>query len=138
SWDLVFQTLEVDDSEAASLLKSCAFFAPDDVPLDVLRNGFNELPAELRNAMNDELSVDRMIMSLRRYSLIERQGDSLRVHRLVQRMVRESLVLDEQRTRLAAAVGVLRGALPSDPQFCPDQWPMCARLLAHVETVDDV
>jgi tetratricopeptide (TPR) repeat protein/transcriptional regulator with XRE-family HTH domain len=137
TWELSFERVEDEAPVAVALLRLCAFLAPDDIPLSVLRQGAAELPPVLRDALGDEIELDRTIAALRRYSFVRRQGDALRVHRLVQAVIRESLGPD-RRTWLTAAVRLLRAVMPEDPQLSPATWPLCGRLVAHVQTVDEL
>ena len=50
-----------------------------------------DLVRDLLPILDDEIQSDRAVGALRDYSLINRQGDGLRVHRLVQWIVQESL-----------------------------------------------
>src|SRR5262249_29609694 len=132
TWDLSFQRIEQSQSAAASLLRLCAFMAPDDIPISVLRATEVELPNRLGETLQDELGWDRVLGALRGYSLVQQQHDGLRVHRLVQWVVRESLAADKQQQWLGAAIRLLSAVVPSDDQD-PKQWPVCARVLPHAQ-----
>jgi tetratricopeptide (TPR) repeat protein len=127
---------------AAALLRLCAFLAPEDIPTGVLHACAGEAPAELRDTLADDVALDDAIAALRSSSLLERQGDGLRVHRLLQAVVRESLreSLGDGgwATWLGAAVRLLRAAFPERAETDPEQWPLCARLLPHVQAVDQL
>jgi len=130
---LSFERMEGERPMAAALLRLCSFLAPDDIPLDILVSGASQLPDELRDVLADDIELDRTIAALRRYSLIERQHDGLRVHRLVQAVVRESLGVDQRDTWLSVAVRLLRAGFPDEVEEHPELWPLCARLLAHAQ-----
>jgi tetratricopeptide (TPR) repeat protein len=138
TWQLSFERLESEQPPAASLLRLCAFLGPDDIPIGLLQAGAGELPQELRAALTDGIQLDRTIAALRRYSLMERRGDWLRVHRLVQAVVRESLEGDQQRAWMGSAIRLLQAAFPRRPEDHPELWPLCARLLAHAQFVDQL
>ncbi len=137
TWELSFERLEGESRPAAALLNLCAFLDPGDIPVSLLRAGAGELPRELRGALADDVELDRAVAALRRYSLVERHGDAMRVHRLVQAVVRESLDADQREAWLAAAVRVLRAGLP-DRVEAPASWRLCSRLLAHAQVVDQI
>jgi tetratricopeptide (TPR) repeat protein len=137
TWRLSFERVEHERPAAVALLRLCAFLAPDDVPVCVLRAGADRLPAELREAVGDDVELDRTIAALTRYSFVGRRGDALRVHRLVQVVIRESLGADGQ-AWLTAAARMLHAVMPEDPQLYPQEWPMCGRLVAHVQAVDEL
>jgi tetratricopeptide (TPR) repeat protein len=136
TWQVSFERLERDHPPAVGLLRLCAFLAPDDIPLSVLQAGAPVLPADVGAALSDGIEVDRATTALQRYSLMDRQGDTLRVHRLVQTVVRESLPVDRREHWLAAAIRLLLAAFPERPHDDPGHWALCARLLAHVQAVD--
>ena len=130
TWDISFQRIEGAQPGAAELLRLCAYLAPDDIPLSVLRTTEVELPEGLAEALKDEIGWDRVLGSLRVYSLVQQQEDGLRVHRLVQWVVRESLGTEQRKQWLATAIRLLIGVLPIEV-WDPKQWPLGARLLPH-------
>ena len=73
----------------------------------MLRAGAGALPDVLRDALADDLELDRTIGALRRYSLAQREGDRLRVDRLVQAVVRETMRTEGGTPWLPAAVRLL-------------------------------
>lgn len=129
--ELSIERVEEDTRAAADLLNLCAFLAPDDIPLDIIRAGTEHLPERLAAAARDDLAWDKAIGALLRYSLVERSGDALSVHRLVQAVTRDRLAEDETGTWAGAAVSVLDGAFPSDVQNDLAAWPVCSLLLPH-------
>jgi len=136
TWLLSFECLETERPAAVALLRLCAFLAADDIPIPALQNGAREVPDELQGALVDELELDRVIVALRRYSLVERHGDGLRVHRLVQAVVRETMRAGDRRAWLAAAVRLLERAFPDEPGEHPQTWSVCGRMLAHARFVE--
>ena len=131
TWQISFERMEDQRPAAAEVLRICAFLASDDIPIHLLRAGAAPLREDLRWALDDEIELDRTIAALRHYSLVERHGDGLRVHRLVQAAVRESLGSTERRRFATAAVACVRAAFPVDPADAAT-WDECKRLLAHV------
>jgi tetratricopeptide (TPR) repeat protein len=134
TWALSFQRIEEERPAAADLLRLCAFLGSDDIPISVLQEGGSELPASLPEALGDELECDRALRALRDCSLMERQGDGLWVHRLVQWVVRESLGADQWEQWLAACARLLRATFPGEVEN-PQRWSLCARLLPHTQTM---
>lgn len=84
TWNLSLARLEQEQPAAADLLRLCAFLAPDDIPVAVLRSGSEEPPADLGRTLGDEMASNRVLRALRGYSLLKRREDALHVHRLVQ------------------------------------------------------
>jgi tetratricopeptide (TPR) repeat protein len=118
------------DEPARALLNLCAFFAPEGIPLDAIREKAGGLPSPLDIVAADAVRLDSAIAALLRFSLIGRKGEDLSVHRLVQAVMRERLEDAEQRGWAAAAVGMLDARFPSGSADVRT-WPVCARLLTH-------
>jgi tetratricopeptide (TPR) repeat protein len=118
------------DQAARVLLNLCAFFAPDGIPLDAIREGARSLPSPFDSVAADAVRLDSAIAGLLRFSLIGRKGEDLSVHRLVQAVVRDRLSDAQRRTWARAAVGLLNQRFPFDSDDVRT-WPVCARLLAH-------
>jgi tetratricopeptide (TPR) repeat protein/transcriptional regulator with XRE-family HTH domain len=135
TWQLSFDRIGAEDPAAGDLLRLLAFLAPDDVPVAVLMAGAGVLPPRLRRALTDEVAADAAIAALRRYSLASRQGDRLRVHRLVQAVVRESLEAKQRDLWTAAAITVLRATFPPEPAEHAEPSPLSVRLLSHVRAI---
>lgn len=112
TWDVSFRKVAADSPAAAALLDLCAFFAPDDIPLDVIRDHADHLPEPLRTAAQDPAAFNEAVAPLVRYSLARRDGDSLFVHRLVQAVTRERMPQDRRREYAAATTVVIDAALP--------------------------
>ncbi len=132
TWQLSFERVEDEQPAAAGLLRLCAFLAPDEIPVSLFQTGAGRLSDELRQVLADDVALDRTIVALRQYSLLERQGDRLWMHRLVQAVVRESLAVPQRESWHAAAIRLLRAAYPDEPEHHPERWPLCERLLPHV------
>jgi tetratricopeptide (TPR) repeat protein len=119
---------------AAALLQLCAFFGPDPIPRDMLSSP----PAlELFEGHDPSLS-DRLLMS-RLYGEIVRNGlaqvdqrtDTLTMHRLIQRVLRDELTTEQQDAMRERAHAVLGQANPPDPDES-DNWRRYAELLPHL------
>lgn len=129
TWEISFQELEQQSPAAGALLNLCAFLAPDDIPLQVLRDAVEHLPEALADAVADEIALDDAIAALRRYSLIERNEDRLSVHRLVQVVMRDRL--SDKRNQFAnSALLSVNSAFPQESDDVRT-WKVCARLLPH-------
>jgi tetratricopeptide (TPR) repeat protein len=136
TWEISFQAAQQESPAAAELLNLCAFLAPDDIPIAVLREGKERLPDLLAETVADELRFDEAIAVLRRYSLIERNEDGLFVHRLVQMVGRDRLLDDERRVSAEAAVHIVDDAFPFDSDDVRT-WADCERLLPHAVATAD-
>ncbi|WP_232666758.1 BTAD domain-containing putative transcriptional regulator [Pseudonocardia sp. TRM90224] len=92
TWGLAFDRLRARSPLAATVLETMSFLSADAVPVQLLAG----LAA-------DELALHEAIGALLRFSLVDRQTDVLRVHRLVQDVVRSRLPEPVARHRLAEA-----------------------------------
>ncbi len=115
---------------AVDLLNLLAFLGPDEIPLSVVTGGRKQLPEALSATAENAVAMDRAIKPLRQYSLVERSGDSVTVHRLVQAVVRDRLDDRERKKWAEAAVRLVNDAFPFDSDDVRT-WPECARLLPH-------
>jgi tetratricopeptide (TPR) repeat protein len=132
TWQLNIDRLDASVPAAVELLRLCAFLAPDAVPLDLLGADPALLPPALAQAATDELALDEAIAGLYRYSLCARDRTGLRVHRLVQAVVRDRLNPETATAWARRAVLLLHAALPNGPDN-PQGWPRYAALLAHAQ-----
>jgi hypothetical protein len=107
TWSLSFERIERQSAAAAALLRLCAFLAPDDIPLSLVRAAAGELAGEAGAELADGIKLERAVASLRRYALAGRLGDGLRVHRLVQLVLRSRLprtMIGSRRMQISAGV----------------------------------
>ena len=133
TWTLSFERVATESPAGAALLRLCAFLAPDDIPLDVIRDGAMHLPDPLSGACADEIDFEDSIGAALRYSLARRDGEALSVHRIVQAVTRDRLAEEERKNWAACAAKVLDEALPSFPHdaFDADVAAVHDRLLPH-------
>lgn len=96
TWGLAFDRLRRRSELAAGVLETMSFLAADAVAVEML------WPL----ADGDELDVQEAIGELLRLSLVDRKGATLRVHRLVQDVVRVQLSEATARDRLDGAVAL--------------------------------
>jgi tetratricopeptide (TPR) repeat protein len=118
------------------LLRLCAFLAPEAIPLDLFAPQPALLPSALRAAVatDGELGVHEAAGACYRYSLVDRDRARIRVHRLVQQVVRARLAERDQRAMITIVTELLAAAFPiSIEQLAsPSSWPRCAELLPHL------
>ncbi|MFH1036178.1 MAG: FxSxx-COOH system tetratricopeptide repeat protein, partial [Pseudomonadota bacterium] len=131
TWLPAFAAVRQKSPAATELLNLCAFLAPDDIPLEIIREGKEFLPKDLAGAVDDPLAWNQALAALRAYSLAQREGDSLSLHRLVQAVTRHRLGEKERKEWAGVAARVVNEAFPGDVTTNVDSWPACARLLAH-------
>jgi tetratricopeptide (TPR) repeat protein len=139
TWQLAIEqvaTISPGGAGGVALLRLCAFLAPEAIPLDLLTDDPDLLPEELAAAARDELALGDAVAALYRYSLIDRDQAGLRVHRLVQAVVRNHLAQQERDAGAELAVSLLAEAFPTQLHE-PATWPRCAQLLPHVLAAAD-
>jgi tetratricopeptide (TPR) repeat protein len=129
TWSLSFQNVERDNPAAADLLRLCAFFAPDDIPLKILIDGIEEMPESLAVIVADELSFNDALAALRQYSLIEVKNEKITIHRLVQAVIRHALDDMAFKQWIGVAVQIVDTSFPTISNV--RTWPICAPLLPH-------
>jgi tetratricopeptide (TPR) repeat protein len=129
TWQLNLEQLSGDQA-AVGLLRVCAFLAPEAIPPSLLAADPQALPPELAAVVGDELALDQAVAALYRFSLLGRDHDGLRLHRLVSEVVRATLDPQEQQRWAGVAVGLVTAGFPPDVTD-PANWPVCARLLPH-------
>ena len=111
---------EMEFGEIPTLvMKVSAFLGPDDIPYEVINEGFNKVDDD--EAISDLCDQAEIVSLLTKFSLFQRYGThSLSVHRLVQEVIRSDMKKEQtELSVLTCAVRVLHHALantrsPSD------------------------
>ncbi|MBB5959530.1 hypothetical protein FHS29_006151 [Saccharothrix tamanrassetensis] len=133
AWNVPLNLLGRDHPAALQLLQICAFFGPDPISLRLFRGVRDApVPAELAEALNVPIKLDRAIREIKKYSLakIDHRSNTIQLHRLVQAAVKNRLS-ERGRENMRHAVHVL--LVNGDPQV-PDvasNWKRYADLLPH-------
>ena len=130
TWGISIDMVADENPAAVELLNLCAFLAPDDIPLGVIREGGEHLPEALATAAADDLAWNDVLAALRKYSLVEVSGDALFLHRLVQAVVQGRLGEDGSKASAEAAVMVVNASFPRASDDVRT-WPQCSRLAPH-------
>ncbi|MEU5022913.1 tetratricopeptide repeat protein [Streptomyces milbemycinicus] len=127
-WQLTLGAIGARDPLAVEILRTAAWFGPDDVPRD------------LAEALDDDpIAVDEALALLHAYSMITLTPRTFAVHRLVQAVARTPDPADPHRAADAIAgarhraAELLAAALPEDPLFNVAGWPRWRELLPHIE-----
>ncbi|NUS88940.1 MAG: tetratricopeptide repeat protein [Streptomyces sp.] len=127
-WQLTLDAIAARDPLAVEILRTAAWFGPDDVPRD------------LAEALDDDpIAVDEALALLHAYSMITLTPRAFAVHRLVQAVARTPDPADPHRGADAIdgarrrAAELLAAALPEDPLFNVAGWPRWRELLPHIE-----
>ena len=131
-------------SNAETILRCISFFAPDRISptlfydfseADLSEDRFESVPKSILKLVTSRPEVEAAFAELERNSLIEREGNSWRIHRTTQIVCRATLAGDQQ-SWMRYASSILSASYPSggenNPQFAIN-WPKCEALNPHVE-----
>lgn len=115
---------------AASLVRMCAFLAPDVIPDEVFLKGADHLEPKLAQYAADEIDFQDVIATATKYALIRREPrpSGLWMHRLAQEVVQDGLSDEERKLMHLRVVLALSAAFPSGEYVT---WELCERLLPH-------
>ena len=90
---------KITNGSAVQMFNMCAYFAPVKIPVDIFIRGNEDLPADLKNNIADDVARNDIIRDLTRYSLLSCEIDNgissdenrvLYMHRLLQEVVQRS------------------------------------------------
>lgn len=109
-------------SARSSTVRFMAFLSPDGVAETLVRQLFPQ--------PDQDLGLADAVAELRRFSLIDRDGATLTVHRLVQTVVRSRLDPVARLKRLTSAAELLIGTDPGDPDD-PASWRAWSATAPH-------
>jgi tetratricopeptide (TPR) repeat protein len=130
SWEMAFERLQQENEAAIALLDLCSFLAADDIPLWLLTDQADKLPPPLGKVVADPMALDEAIGALRRYSLMERAGDSLKVHRMVQTVARDRMPVEKVAHWAGAAVNIVSYLFPGQSKL--HLWAEAERALPNM------
>jgi tetratricopeptide (TPR) repeat protein len=119
-----------------ALLNLLGYLAPEDVPVALISAGKEEVLGAAAVGAQSDLLLNDAIAGLMRYSLLQRLGDSLSIHRLLQLVTRAALDLNERKHWAEIALKTLEATFPKASEG-PSSWPECARLLPHAQAAAD-
>lgn len=133
TWSLAFAKVEQSNRAAADFLQLCAFLEPDTIPEELIREGNAYLGPLLQKTVVDPLLFNNIIEELRKFSLVQCAPETklLRIHRLVQAVIKDSLEPEEQRQWATRAVNVTNTVFPGTIE--KETWPLCRRFLSQAQ-----
>jgi DNA-binding SARP family transcriptional activator/tetratricopeptide (TPR) repeat protein len=136
TWRLALDRVTAAAPAAAELLRLLAFLGADGIDLALLTRRAAHLPPDLAAAAGEEVGLNDTVGALLRYSLVERRGDRIATHRLVQAVVRSALPAERQRAWLATAADLLVRERPADERD-PGTWAAWDAVLPHLLAVGE-
>lgn len=133
TWSLNFQQIEQANPAAAELLRLCAFLEPDAIPEELISDGGTVLGPIFQDLATDALALNEAIEELRKFSLVQRDPETrlLRLHRLVQAVLKDTMETEERRQWTERAVRVTNAVFPASVE--PATWPHCRRYLPQAQ-----
>lgn len=137
AWSLSVTTLMENLPEAIDLLRCCASFGPEVIPRSIFDQVPKGLSPQLAGLLIDRIRLSRAIAELGRYALakLDVLARTIQVHRLIQKLVRDELPLEEQE-RIQHEVHLLLAAFGSDDPDDSKNWDTYLPLLGHLEPVE--
>jgi tetratricopeptide (TPR) repeat protein/KaiC/GvpD/RAD55 family RecA-like ATPase len=114
---LALDKLRKSEEATAQLFSLFAYLSGEPVRQSLLRNGSNaDVSEPLRTILGGSIPTSRVVRNLSRYGLAKVDPTQrVQVHRLVQRVLRDTLTLDQRRETLRNVQNLLAAANPGDP-----------------------
>jgi tetratricopeptide (TPR) repeat protein len=133
AWKLSVAALRERLPQALELLRCCAFFGPEPIPRNVFRRGAQPTGTPVAEVISDPILMASAIRELGRYALVTLDGSSVKVHRLIQALLRDELTEEEQAGYRHEAHLILAAAAPANPDDAKS-WSRFKELLPHVNS----
>lgn len=130
-WKLASAAIRQQRPSAFELLRLLAFFGPEPIPAGVLRQGRKHAATGVGEVLGDPIELSSAMSLLMRFALIQREGRSVSVHRLVAALTRDELNADEQSRYRHDVHLMLAAAAPSNPADWYG-WSDFADLIPHL------
>jgi tetratricopeptide (TPR) repeat protein len=136
TYAIAFDRLRRIAPDAYRVFELLAYLGTEPLAVSILRLGVHpDLPGDLRTILADPIRLSAAIRDMRRAGVIRMSGKAqhLETHRLVQRMLRESMRADEARAVQDQAHLILAAAAPDQPDD-PNCWAMFQAVDSQVMT----
>lgn len=131
AWKLSVDALKRQRPQALELLRCCAFFGPEPIPRDVFRRGVQETGTPVAEVISNPIQMASSMRELARYALVTLDGNTVKVHRLIQALLRDELTEQQRAGYRHEAHLIMAAAAPEDPDDAMG-WGQFADLLPHV------
>lgn len=93
TWDLAFNEIGKDCSEALSLLGILAFLSPESIPKLII-DKMSSIKNDMEKPLYTEEKLEDIIEILQKYSFIKIDNEFISIHRLLQSLIREKFEKD--------------------------------------------
>jgi tetratricopeptide (TPR) repeat protein len=131
AWKLSVDAVKRSRPQALEVLRCCAFFGPEPIPRDVFRRGAQDTGTAVAEVLSSPIATASVMRELARYALITLDGNAVKVHRLIQALLRDELSADQRRAYQHEAHLIMAAAAPGDPDDATT-WLRFQVLLPHV------
>ena len=134
AWQLSVSQLRAQLPEALDLLRACAYFGPEPIPLDVFRRRTHAPGPQLEGILGNQVLRARAQRTLGRFALakIDPKARTIQVHRLIQALLREETDPQTAAEFRREVHLLLAGQALVDPDDV-EQWSRFEELVPHVE-----
>ncbi|MCL5037510.1 MAG: toll/interleukin-1 receptor domain-containing protein [Chloroflexi bacterium] len=131
--EILSQLVQEVSTAGIEIMNLCAYLSPDDIPMNILKEGHEHMPKTLAKIMTNAKAFEYTIGILRRYSLIDVGSDNITINRLVQSIMRDKHSSKERLVWAEAAFRIMNDAFPDN---CEEKKSRaeCSRLLPHALT----
>ena len=131
AWKLSVDAVKRSRPQALEVLRCCAFFGPEPIPRDIFFRGAQETGTVVAEVLSNPIATASVMRELARYALITLDGNAVKVHRLIQALLRDELSPEQQRAYRHEAQLIMAAAMPENPDDSAT-WPRFQGLLPHV------
>jgi tetratricopeptide (TPR) repeat protein len=131
AWQISVVKLRQQSPQALELLRCCAFFGPEPIPIDVFKLDSSDSKTGVGAVIADPIDLSSAISTLGRYALVKKDGAYITVHRLIQALLRDELIPEEQSRYRWDAHSILAAGAPGNSSDV-QTWPQYRDLVAHV------
>jgi tetratricopeptide (TPR) repeat protein len=132
--NVALDRLAVENPAALQLLQVCSFFAPEPISRDLFEGVRAAMGApELDEALKNPSRLNQAIRDIQRYVLarVDHRGNSLQLHRLVQKVLQDSIPVERRALMEHGAHLLLTGVKLGDPADS-EQWLRYQALASHL------
>ncbi|MEV4756101.1 FxSxx-COOH system tetratricopeptide repeat protein [Micromonospora sp. NPDC049559] len=138
NWDLSLNRLREESPAAYRLLELCSVLAPE-IALDLLNSrSIGQLLRDYDPSVPSRWGAAKLIQQINRLALLklDTRAQQIRVHRLLQGVVRGRMAPDELSTTRQQVLSALAAARPEADVDDADGWPRYQMLWPHLEVTE--
>lgn len=89
---LILEKIEILLPGIKNILEYMSFLDSEDIPVDIFRKDINFFSEEGKSILSDDMKYDEMLTIFRKYSVLTvKNANTFSIHRLVQRLIRDSI-----------------------------------------------